>query len=370
MKKIPWAMPNITKEDIDYVKEILDSGWYTMGEQVKLLEKKMAGYVGRKHAIAVNNGTAALEVLLRSINIGHGDEVIVPATSFIASASAVSLVGAQPVFIDVDNNMTIDPNHIDAAVTKKTKAVMAVDLTGSPCDYDLLLQKCNKYNVDLIVDGAQSLGSTYKNRSCLSYGLMSTTSFHAAKIITTVEGGMVFTDDDELAKKARAIRAHGETDTKFIHNCLGGNYRMTDILAGFAIKQLDRYDATLKNRSRLVDYYKKLLPNVDVLTIRKEGKTCNFMFLILCEDIVVKIKGSSNYTPSKRNILAEFLKKKGIETRKVFPLTMPQQPLYNIKESFFPLAEWFCKNSLSLPLYNSLQKDDIGHICEMIKEAL
>jgi perosamine synthetase len=351
--KIPWAIPNIRQEDIDYVKNVLDSGWYTMGKEVKLFEEKMAEYVGRNHAIAVNNGTSALEVLLRTLDIGHGDEVIVPATSYIASATSVSLVGANPVFIDVDDKMTIDPEFIEDVITERTKAVMAVDTTGSPCNYDFLLKKCEEYDVKLILDGAQSLGSTYNNKSCLSYGLMSTTSFHAAKILTTVEGGMIFTDDDDLAKKARKIRGQGESSTKYVHDSLGGNYRMTNISAGFGIKQLERYEDTLKERAKKVEYYKKLLIHiVDFLHIRDEGTTCNFIFPLFYED---------------RENLAEFLNRNGIETRKVYPLTIPQQPVYNIKKRY-PTAEWFCKRSLSVPLYADLTFEQIEYVCEKIKE--
>jgi dTDP-4-amino-4,6-dideoxygalactose transaminase len=352
--KIPWAIPNIRTKDIDYVKTVLDSRWYTMGKQVKLLEKNTAEYVGRKQAIAVNNGTAALEVMLRTMGISHGDEVIVPAISYIASATSVSLVGAKPIFADVDKTMTINPDCLDDKITDRTKAVMAVDLTGSPCNYDKLLKKCKEYDIELIVDGAQSLGSTYKGKSCLSYGLMSSTSFHAAKILTTVEGGMIFAEG-ELAKKARAIRNQGEGDTKYIHEYLGGNYRMTDISAAFAIKQLEVYDKTLRDRSNKVEYYKKLLSGlVDFLNIRDKGKTCNFIFLIFIEE---------------REKLANFLKANGIDTRKIYPKTIPQQPIYNIKKSY-PSAEWFCKHSLSLPLYSDLRFEQIKYVCDKIKEFL
>lgn len=351
--KIPWAIPNIRQEDIDYVKNVLDSGWYTMGKEVKLFEEKMAEYVGRNYAIAVNNGTSALDVLLRTLDIGHGDEVVVPAVSYIASATSVSLVGANPIFVDVDDKMTINHEFIDDVITEKTKAVMAVDLTGSPCDYDALLKKCNEYDICLIIDGAQSLGSTYNDKSCLSYGLMGITSFHAAKILTTVEGGMVFTDDDELAKKARAIRNQGETGETYVHEYLGGNYRMTDISAAFAIKQLERFEETLRDRERKVEYYKTLLTKiVEFLKVREEGTSCNFIFPIFLKE---------------REKLSKFLKTNGIDTRKIYPMIIPQQPVYKVKKSY-PMAEWFCKYNLSLPLYAGLSFEQIRYICDRIKE--
>ena len=353
--KIPWAIPNIHAEDIEYVKSILDSGWYSMGNQVKLFEEKMAKYVGRKHAIAVNNGTSALEVLLLTLGVGVGDEVIVPTLSYIASATPICRLGAKPIFVDVDDKMTINTNYIDKAITDKTKAVMAVDLTGSPCDYPSLLEKCQQNNLELIVDGAQSLGSSYNGKSCLSYGIMSTTSFHAAKILTTIEGGMVFCDDDALVKKARAIRNQGEAEKKYIHEYLGGNYRMTDLSAAFAIKQLERYGKTLEERAQKVKYYKKLLKNtVDFLNIRNEGISCNFIFLIFND---------------MRDNIAKLLEKKDIGTRLIYPMPIPHQPIFNIKKNY-PKAEWFCKNNLSLPLYSDLTFKQIEYICNKIKEVI
>lgn len=352
--KVSWAIPNISIDDIEYVKKILDSGWYTMGKQVKKLEEMMSKYTGVKNAIAVNNGTSALEVMFRSLDIGQGDEVIVPALSFVATATAVSLVGATPVFVDVNDEITIDAEKIDEVVTGKTKAVVAVDFAGTPCEYDDLILKCKKHKIPLLVDGAHSLGSKYKDKSCLCYGLMSTSSFHAAKIFTTVEGGMIYTNDDELTKTARAIRTHGEVDKKYIHEFLGGNFRLTDISAGFGIKQMERYETTLKDRTKKVNYYKKKLAGIiDFLDIKDKDKVCdNFLFLVFDD---------------KRDKLADFLKEKGIDTRKQYPMTIPQQPIYNIKKSF-PKAEYFCRCSLSLPLYAGMTFDQIDYVCQKVKE--
>lgn len=350
---IPWAIPNISAEDVDYVKTVLDSGWYTMGKNVKQLESSLSSFVGRKQGVAVTNGTVALEVILRSLNIGHDDEVIVPAVSYIASATSVSLVGATPVFVDVDQHMTLDVQQLQQVMTKKTKAVMAVDLTGSPCEYDMLTRFCNEHDLHLIVDGAQSLGSTYKGQSCLSYGTVSSTSFHAAKILTTVEGGMIFTDDQDLADTLRIIRNQGESCEKYIHTHLGGNYRMTDVTAAFAIKQLERFDATLAHRKKQVDkYVKELQDVVAFLPIRDQAISCFFIFLVLS---------------SKREAMAQFLKKNGVDTRKIYPRTIPQQPLYHQNKSY-PVAERFCEQALSLPLYATLSYEEIQYVCEKIKE--
>ena len=349
---INWAEPNITDADIYHTKNVLISGWHTMGKQVKLLEKRMSKISERKYAIAVNNGTSALMLSLKALEIGHGNEVIVPAMSYIASATSVSLVGATPVFVDVDKTMTMNPNLIDDVITKKTKAIISVDLSGSPCNYSLLKEKANIYDIPLVVDGAQSLGSTYKDKPCLSYGKISTTSFHAAKLITTVEGGMCFTDDSDLAYKLRVTRNQGESNIKYVHKVLGGNYRMTDVLASLAVKQLERYESLLARRKEIVGIYKQLLKGVvDFLNVKNSG---NFMFIILSE---------------RRDEIAQHLKENDIDTRKIYPMTIPQQPIYNDKKSF-PISEWFCKRGLSLPLYHKLKQKEIEHICKKIKDVI
>jgi len=352
--EVPWAIPNIKKDDIDYVKKILDSGWYTMGKEVKKLESIMQEYTSRKHAIAVNNGTSALEVMFRTLDIGFNDEVIVPALSFVASATGVSLVGGSPVFIDVNENITINSDLIEDAISERTKAVLCVDFAGTPCDYNRIKKICDKHGLLLLVDGAHSLGSRYKDKSCLSYGVMSTCSFHAAKIFTTVEGGVVLTDDDFLCKKAKAIRSHGEVDKKYIHEFLGGNYRMTDITAGFGIRQMQRYKETLTKRAEKVALYKQLLlGKIDFLDAKNKDMTYdNFLFLIYID---------------KRDELVDYLADNNIDTRKHYPLTIPQQPIYNIKKSF-PMAERFCSTALSLPLFDGITDEQIKFVCEKVIE--
>jgi dTDP-4-amino-4,6-dideoxygalactose transaminase len=352
---IPYSIPNIQKEDIDLVKEVLDSGWFTMGKKVALFEEKMAEYVGRKHAVAVNNGTTALEVVYRSLGIGKGDEVILPACSYISTATTINLVGATPVFIDIDKYMTLNPDLISNAVTAKTKAVVVVDSTGNPCDYDSLMKVCNEHQIHLILDGAQSLGSTYKDKSCLFYGLISTTSFHAAKILTTVEGGMIFTDEDEIEKKARSIRNQGESSKKYVHQYLGGNFRMTDVSAAFGIRQLERFADTLLKREKKVEFYKKHLPkNSQLIPTRESAFSCHSIFPILVEN---------------RESAAMHLKEKGVATRFLYPSTIPEQPIYKL-DGNFPISELFCQNCLALPLYAGMGIEEIRYICEKLEEVL
>jgi len=353
--KIPYSIPNIGKEDIDLVKEVLDSGWFTMGKKVELFEEKMATYLGRKYAIAVNNGTSALEVAYRTLGIGRGDQIVVPACSYISTATTVNLVGATPVFVDVDPFMTLDPKCLSNAITENTKAVVVMDSTGNPCDYDSLINICREKKIHLILDGAQSLGSTYNAKSCLSFGIISTTSFHAAKILTTVEGGMIFTDDKHIAEKARCIRNQGESTQKYVHEYLGGNYRMTDVCAAFGIRQLERFDKTLSKRLQKVSYYKDLLSGrIEFLPTRDKGASCHSIFPVLVED---------------RSGVTKHLHECGIATRHLYPSIIPRQPLYKL-DGEFPVSEMFCRRCFSLPLYADLSTEQIEYVCEKIKEVL
>jgi len=353
--RIPWAVPNITPLDIEQLQDTLETGWYSMGEKVEQFEKKLADYLDIKHAVAVNNGTSALEVMFRSMNIGYGDEVIVPAFSYIASATAVNLVGATPVFIDVDKTHTIDTEQIDYLVTDKTKGVLAVDIGGNPCNYDLLTEKCEEHDIKLLVDGAQSLGSRYHNKPCISYGYAGTTSFHSAKILSTVEGGMIFTDDTILADKMKAIRNQGETKEKYIHPYLGGNYRMTDITASLGLGQLSRYHTTLRDRTELVKHYRQKLKDMVMYPEpQQHGTSCNYIFSILYKNC---------------GELAEYLEQMGVETRRFFPRPIPSQPIYNI-DKVFPMSEWICNRNLSLPLFTGLDFESIDYICDLIRRYI
>jgi perosamine synthetase len=257
------------------------------------------------------------------------------------------------VFCDIDESMTIDPEKIPSLVSKKTKAVFAVDFSGSPCNYDALNKICTEHDIFLLLDGAHSLGSMYKNHSCLSYGHASTTSFHAAKILTTVEGGMIYTDDSDLAVTMKAIRSHGELDKKYIHELLGGNFRMTDLLAGFGIHQLKRYQGTLDKRKKMVELYQKRLRNViDFFEVTRSQCTSNhFLFLVLTE---------------QRDQLAEYLKNHGVDTRKHYPQTIPNQPVYQSTLSF-PVAERFSRQALALPLFFGLIPEQIHYVCDQIE---
>lgn len=314
-------------------------------------------YVGSPHAIAVSNGTAALDVALKLLNVGPGDEVLVPAFTYIATANSVLFNHAKPVFVDVDDTLCIDPRKIEAAITPKTKVVVVVDQGGNPCDYDPLLAVTNRHGIPVVVDGAQSLGSIYKGRKCCTHGKVNTTSFHAAKILTTVEGGMLFVEEPALAERARSLRNQGETGKKYVHDYLGFNYRMTDLSAAFGVRQVGRFEDTLLRRRRLVDLYREALAGAVEFPREIPGtRSCYFLFIILVDC---------------RDALADFLHSHGIDTRITYPMPINKQPVYSdYRNEEYPCSERACKRALSLPLYSTLEEGQVLLVAEKVREFL
>ena len=322
--KVPWSIPNFQKEDGEAIKEVIESGWFSMGQEAEKFEKNVSSYLGIDYAVAVNTGTAALDVALKCIGIKSSDEVIIPVLTYIATGNAVLYNNGTPVFVDIDDTLNINPALIEEKISDKTKAIVNIDLGGNVSNYSELQRITREHNIPLLVDGAQSLGSTYHEEKCCTHGIINTTSFHSAKILTTIEGGMVFTNEKNLYEKAKSIRNQGES-SKYIHSYLGHNYRMTDLVAAIGNKQIERFDETLKIRREKVNYYKEKLENVDF--IRELPNTMNnyFFFLILSE---------------KRDNLNNYLNENGIETRITYPMPINEQEVFKkYSNEVFPMAK-------------------------------
>lgn len=349
--KIPWAIPNLHEEDKKAVMKVLDSGWLTMGNEVKSFEKKLSSYLNINHAIAVNNGTSALDIALKCIDISQGDEVIIPALTYISTGNVVLYNHGTPIFVDIDDTLNIDTSLIEERITDKTKAIINIDLGGNPSNYSELQKIPKKYQIPLVVDGAQSLGSTYNSTKCCTHGLINTTSFHAAKILTTIEGGMVLTDDMNIHQKAQAIRNQGDV-SKFDHKYLGNNYRMIDLVATIGNKQIERFEETLKIRREKALYYKEQLKNIEYPKELPNTSSCYFFFLILTDN---------------RDQLNQHLNKHGIETRITYPLPINEQPVFRkYSTEVFPKAKEVSEKILSLPIYHSLTEEEQNYIVENI----
>ena len=349
--KISWSSPNIQEDEIKAAIKVLRSGWVSMGEEVKKFEEKTSTYLDIKYAVALNSGTAALDVALKCIDVKEGDEIIIPALTYIATGNAVLYNKGKPVFVDIDETLNVNPSLIEDKITDKTKVIMNIDLGGNPSDYKKLLNISKKHNINLIVDGAQSFGSEYRGVKCCTHGLINTTSFHVAKPLTTIEGGMIFTRDEELCKKAKIIRNQGET-SKYYHPYLGNNYRMNNISAAIGNSQMVRFEKTLKERKTKVDHYKVNLKNVDYPDILPNTYSCNFFFLILVD---------------KRDKMIKHLNKNGIETRITYPLPINEQPMFKkFSNEVFPIAKKVSQKIISLPLHHALTIKQQDYIIDKV----
>ena len=364
---IPWAQPNIDKHELNAVIKVFKSDRFTMGNHVKLFEEKMSSYCEAKYALAVSNGTVALDIALKAIGIKAGDEVIVPAVTYFSSASSVSYQNATPVFVDIDiNNFSIDPNKIEKAITKKTKAIIYIDYGGIPADYQKIKKIANKHKLVIINDAAQSLGSSVDNKRLGCLGDISTMSFHMAKILTTVEGGMIFTNNKKLYSKVQTLRNIGEPiNFKYNHHLIGTNARMTEISAAMGLEQIKKLNFFIKKRNEIANLYIKKIKEFDLsVSLPKLNKTTKYSYFFF--PILI----------SNRDFIARKLKDiYKVDTRIAYPMPIYQQKVYSDKVSFYkkkqcPVSEQFCNQILNLPIYPSLKHKDVIFIVESLKELM
>ena len=362
-KKVPWAIPYIGEEELNEVMGAIQDSWITMGPRVERLERVISDYLGVKHAIAVSSGTAALDVALKALGVGPGDEVILPAFTYIATANSVLYQHARPVLADVDpKTYNVNPEEVIKRITPKTKCIMSIDYGGQSADYDSLLGIAKRHGLYLVEDGAPSLGGEYKGRKLCSFGDISTVSLHAAKVITSAEGGMVLTNDDGLATRARIVRNQGEDPTqKYLHILVGHNYRMTDLHAAVGLAQFTRLSDILKIRAEIATYYSKNLAELCegvVLPYTVPGnKHAWFLYPILLKE---------------RDKVAEYLRQKGIDTRVSWPLPINKQPVYRglLDQVEYPVAEQIAGSILNLPIYYKMTKEEQDYTIIHLKDAV
>jgi len=355
-KIIPQIEPWLGKEEIKEVTESIQANWISGGPKLKEFQEKIAKLFQVKHAIGVCNGTQALYVGLKALGIGRGDEVIVPDFTFIASANAVVWAGAKPVFVDVDKKtFNIDPEKIEKAITKKTKAIMPVHIYGQAAQMPQIMRIAKRYKLSVIEDAAQGVGVSYDGKPVGSFGEVSCLSFYADKILTTGEGGMILTNDDEIAKKATVLLNQGRTGRGwYVHDEIGYNFRMTDLQAGIGLAQLKKLPVIIKRRKKVEQLYRTYLKNVAGVKfpyIDPRGVNVPFRITILVDD------------PQK---LLEYLDKKGIKAaRSFYPLNA--QPCYNEKGDF-PNSFFGYERLLRLPSGVTLHAEEVRYVCDAIKE--
>ncbi len=364
--KIPVNEPVVSEEAKKNVNEALASGWLSSsGPFVKRFEETFARFVGRRFGIAVSNGTAALHVALLSLKIGRGDEVIVPAFSMGACFLSVLHTGATPVFVDCEGETyNMDVRRIETKITPRTKAIMAVHTYGHPSEMDTILAIAKKHNLAVIEDAAEAHGATYKGKKSGSFGTVSCFSFYANKIITTGEGGMVLTDDENIAREAMKLRDLHHSDLKrFIHDGIGYNYRLTNIQAGIGLGELSHLDEYLARKERMAECYKEGLADIAGLRlpVTLPGVTnVYWMYAVLVE-------------PKKfgmgRDVLRKALAKNGIETRDFFYPPEEQPVLKNIiGDEKFPNAARAGHHGLYLPSGLAITEAQIDYVIACIKK--
>lgn len=359
---IPVNAPIITQESKDLVAKALEEGWISSaGPYIEQFEQEFAKYLGVKHAILVNTGTAALHIALLTLGIGEGDEVIVPAFTMAASWMAVMYTGAKPVFVDVDPVIyTIDPTLIESAITPRTKAIMPVHLYGHPADMDPILALAIKHHLVVIEDAAEAHGATYKGRLTGTMGAINAFSFYANKIVTTGEGGMVTTNEDDLANKARSLKDLAHSPAKrFIHDALGYNYRATSMQAALGIGSLHVINSSLKHKTHMADLYGKGLSDIPGLTLpttRPWATHVYWMYAILID--------KDKFGIDKDELRAKLFKK-GIDTRDFF-YAPASQPLLTTS-LHFPITERLASQGFYLPSGLAITDNQIKTICEVIK---
>lgn len=362
-RMIEMASPSLGENDIQAVADTLRSGTLAQGPKVAEFEGAFAAYIGAEHAIATSNGTTALHTALLAAGVGEGDEVVTTPFSFIATANAILFCRAKPVFVDINEaTFNIEPSLLGKAITSQTKAVIIVHLYGQPCDMDEIVRICREHNLTLIEDACQAHGAEYRGRKVGSFGI-GCFSFYATKNITTGEGGMITTDSADVARKARMIRSHGQSE-RYIHQTLGFNYRMTDFAAALGICQLKRLDELNEKRAANAAFLAGQIAGIRGLTIPAVGLDKKHVF----HQFTVRVSGGFGMS---RDDLAANLKQKGIMTGIHYPIPIHKQPLYRDLgyDVRLPISEQAAAEVLSLPVHPGLDDQDLRHIVESLRDA-
>lgn len=338
------------------INAVLDHGQYIMGPEVFELEEKLADYVGTKHCIGVSSGTDALLISLMALGIESGDEVIVPAFSFIATAEAVALLGAKPVFIDIDSNTyNITAKYIEPAINEKTKAIIAVSLYGQCPEFDEINKVANRNNIPVIEDGAQSFGATYNRKKSCGLTTLGCTSFFPSKPLGCYgDGGAIFTNDDQLAEEIKKIRIHGQ-EKRYYHTRIGLNGRLDTLQAAILLEKLSFFDEEIKARQEIAEAYsssiKALETPIKTPTVLKNHTSAFAQYTI---------------EPPNREQAILHLNSSGTPTAVHYPSALPEQPIFE-STNLTPTSTRKANQVLSLPMHPYLEHSDIRKTVDALK---
>jgi perosamine synthetase len=366
---IPLSCPDITQAERDAVSEVMAGTQLSLGPKLKEFEEVVARFVGARHAVAVNSGTSGLHLCLKAMGIGAGDEVITTPFSFIASSNCILFDGGKPVFVDIDpDTWNIDPARIPAAIAPRTRAILAVDVFGLPADFDAICQTARRHNLRVIEDSCEALGASYKGKMASTLGEVGAFGFYPNKQVTTGEGGVVLTDDRELAALVASYRSQGR-DTHggwLSHVRLGYNFRLSEINCALGIAQMKRIEDILASRSRVAGYYLQRLNGVPRIRMQKIPAETRISWFVM----VVRL--SDDYARTDRDRILEQLKAMGIGCSNYFP-AIHLQPFYRemgYKEGDFPICEALSDHTIALPFHGRLSEAEVDAVCKTLRSLL
>jgi perosamine synthetase len=368
---IPINQPSIGKEEIEAVTEVLRSGILTeksgRGPRVLQFEREFAKFVGAKHAIAVSSGTAALHSSLLALGVQSGDEVVVPSFTFSATAGAVALAGAKPAFADIDaDTFCITAESIEAVLTRGTKAIMPVHMYGLCADMDPIIELAHNRGVVVVEDAAQAHGAEYNGRKVGSLGDMTCFSFYPGKNMTTGEGGMITTNDDDLAEQLKRIRTHGEERPYWVAR-QGHNYRMPEIAAAIGTVQLKKLPSFLQERRSHAEFMSEKLGVLGKLVMPREPTGRKHAWYLFTP----RLRGAN---AGKRNKLVEKLRSKNIACSVYYESPVHMLPYYrdlqSARRSALPETERACRQVFSLPIHPMLKQNELQYVADAVKRAI
>jgi UDP-2-acetamido-2-deoxy-ribo-hexuluronate aminotransferase len=353
------AQQALIKGKIDAgIQRVLEHGQYILGPEVAELEEKLAAFVGAKHCISVANGTDALQIAQMAFGIGPGDEVITPGFTYIATAETVALLGAKPVYVDVDpRTYNLDPALLDAAITPRTKAIIPVSLYGQCADFDVINAIAAKHGIPVIEDAAQSFGATYKGKRSCNLTTVACTSFFPSKPLGCYgDGGAIFTNDDELAKLLQQIARHGQ-DRRYHHIRVGVNSRLDTLQAAILLPKLEIFAAELESRQRVADRYTGLLAEAGLVApfVEDHNRSAWAQYTVQVDN---------------RDQVQERLKAAGIPTAVHYPIPLNRQPAVKDDAARLPVGDAVAERVMSVPMHPYLDEATLAVIVKGLQEAL
>lgn len=362
------SSPDITEAEIDAVCGVLKTSWLSIGPKIVEFENALAAYTGTRCGVGVNSGTSGLHLAIIAAGVGEGDEVITPSFSFIASANCVLYERAVPIFVDVDPlTGNIDPRAIEAAITERTKAIIPVHAFGQPADMDPIIEIARRHNLAIIEDSCEAIGAEYKGRRAGTLGDAGVFAFYPNKQMTTGEGGMIVTDNEDWANLFRSLRNQGRDvfDAWLNHTRLGYNYRLDEMSAALGLVQLQRIEDLLARRARVTDWYNQRLTDLETIEIPHISSNTTRMSWFV---YVVRIN-----SPASRDGVMNILAEQGIPSRPYFtPIHL--QPFYSerfgYKRGDLPHTERLGDVSLALPFSSVMTEDQVDYVCSILRQSL